>query len=379
VGVTLPSSVSYTYDGNGNLVSDGNRCFAYNDENQLTSVWVTNVWRTDFAYDGRMRLRQRTEWAWSGSAWNTISTVRYVYDGNVVVQEQDQNNAAKVSYTRGRDLSGSLQGAGGIGGLLARSDNSAGTYACYFADGNGNITCMTDTNQAVVAGYLYDPYGRILSQSGSLAAVNLYRFSSKEFHVNSGLVYYLYRFYDPSLQRWINRDPIQELGGFNLYVYVANGVTYLLDPYGLVKWPQVLQGGVAVLGGVIGIVGGAGAVGTGVGAAAGAIGIFAGGTSLGLGITAIAGGLADNGPVATPTGTIPLGLGELAGAASGNATLQRAGAWGDLCLAFATPPQASGPIATAGAILGAGLQPAPPGERGPYPFDPGNLALLFGQ
>jgi RHS repeat-associated protein len=210
--VTLPSSVSYTYDGNGNLVSDGNRCFAYNDENQLASVWVTNVWRTDFAYDGRMRLRQRTEWAWSGSGWNTISTVRYVYDGNVVVQEQDQNNASKVSYTRGRDLSGTMQGAGGIGGLLARSDNSAGTYACYFADGNGNITCMTDTNQAVVAGYLYDPYGRILSQSGPLAAANLYRFSSKEFHVNSGLVYYLYRFYDPSLQRWINRDSLAEPG-----------------------------------------------------------------------------------------------------------------------------------------------------------------------
>jgi hypothetical protein len=136
VGVALPSSVSYSYDGNGNLTGDGNRNFACNDENQLTSVWVTNVWRTDFAYDARMRLRQRTEWAWSGSAWNTISTVRYVYDGNVVVQEQDQNNASKVSYTRGRDLSGTMQGAGGIGGPLARSDNSAGTSACYTAEHN---------------------------------------------------------------------------------------------------------------------------------------------------------------------------------------------------------------------------------------------------
>jgi RHS repeat-associated protein len=159
-----------------------------------------------------MRLRQRTEYAWSGSKWNTNSTVRYVYDGNVVVQEQDQNNTADVSYTRGRDLSGTLQGAGGIGGLLARSANTTGAHAYYFADGNGNVTCMTDTNQSVVASYLYDPYGRILSQSGWLAAANLYRFSSKEFHVSSGLVCYLYRFYDPNLQRWINRDPINEIG-----------------------------------------------------------------------------------------------------------------------------------------------------------------------
>ena len=39
----LPSPVSFTYDPNGNLTSDGSRCFAYDDENQLTSVWVTNA------------------------------------------------------------------------------------------------------------------------------------------------------------------------------------------------------------------------------------------------------------------------------------------------------------------------------------------------
>ena len=55
----LPSSVSFTYDANGNLLGDGNRCFAYDDENQLTSVWATNAWRSDFVYDGKMRRRIR--------------------------------------------------------------------------------------------------------------------------------------------------------------------------------------------------------------------------------------------------------------------------------------------------------------------------------
>ena len=32
----LPSPISYTYAANGNLTSDGSRCFAYDDENQFT-------------------------------------------------------------------------------------------------------------------------------------------------------------------------------------------------------------------------------------------------------------------------------------------------------------------------------------------------------
>ena len=50
--------------------------------------------------------------------------MRYVYDGNVVVQERNFNNLPQIMYTRGNDLSGTLQGAGGVGGLLARTDNS---------------------------------------------------------------------------------------------------------------------------------------------------------------------------------------------------------------------------------------------------------------
>ncbi|MGO8928263.1 MAG: RHS repeat-associated core domain-containing protein [Limisphaerales bacterium] len=240
----LPSSVSYTYDSNGNLTSDGSRCFAYDDENQLTSVWITNVWRSDFAYDGEMRRRIRTEYTWNGSTWLTNQVVRYLYDGNLVIQERDGNNLPQVTYTRGTDLSGSLAGAGGIGGLLARTSNSqllspstsVSAHAYYHADGNGNVTCLINSNQAIVARYLYDPYGNILSQSGSLADANLYRFASKEYHIASGLVYYLYRFYEPSLQRWLNRDPISELGGLNLYRYVGNDPTTGLDNFGLRWW-----------------------------------------------------------------------------------------------------------------------------------------------
>jgi hypothetical protein len=59
-------------------------------------------------------------------------------------------------YTRGLDLSGSLQGAGGIGGLLARTDANGSTF--YHSDAAGNITALMDGQENIVARYLYNPF-----------------------------------------------------------------------------------------------------------------------------------------------------------------------------------------------------------------------------
>jgi RHS repeat-associated protein len=215
------------------------RSFAYDDENQLIQVWVPGQWFSQFTYDGKMRRRIRQEYTWSSAIgnWSLTNEVRYVYDGNLVIQERDINNLPTTTYTRGKDLSGSLEGAGGIGGLLARSDTlsavaSGAGGSFYHADGNGNITMLINSSQAIVAKYLYDAFGNVMSKSGLLADANLYRFSSKEAHLNSGLVYYLYRYYDPNLQRWPNRDPIAEKGGLNLYTFNWNDSVGKVDTYG---------------------------------------------------------------------------------------------------------------------------------------------------
>ena len=68
---------------------------------------------------------------------------RYVCDGYLPMQERDASGNVLVTYTRGLDLSGTFGGAGGIGGLLARTDGSGSAF--YHADVGGNITSLTDS------------------------------------------------------------------------------------------------------------------------------------------------------------------------------------------------------------------------------------------
>jgi RHS repeat-associated protein len=131
----------------------------------------------------------------------------------------------------------------------ALGSSSSNTYY-YHSDGNGNVMMLANAAQYVVAKYLYDAFGNVLSASGVMAQQNLYRFSSKEAHVNSGLVYYLYRYYDPNLQRWPNRDPILETGWravigsrprsdtveANSYVFAGNAPTGSFDAWGNEIW-----------------------------------------------------------------------------------------------------------------------------------------------
>jgi RHS repeat-associated protein len=232
-----------TYDGNGNVTVSGGINYTYDDENRLTAAANGTTWNTAFTYDGLGRLRQRIEYYWTGSSWYPNETTYYHYDGMRVIQER--TTVPTVSYTRGTDLSGSLEGAGGIGGLLARSHGYASSngnwygHNFYHADGNGNITYLVNSSQGLFASYRYDPYGNTISSSGNSA--NVYRFSSKEIHVNSGLYYYGYRWYHPNLQRWLNRDPMGERYGPNLYVFCSNDSVLFIDPYGLYTFRELLE------------------------------------------------------------------------------------------------------------------------------------------
>jgi RHS repeat-associated protein len=176
------------------------------------------------------RRRIARDFSWSGSAWVLTNEVHYIYDGRLLIQERGTNNNSLVTYTRGLDLGGSLRRAGGIGGLLARTDTNGSTF--YHADGVGNITALIDGQESIVARYLYNPFGKLTGQWGSLAQVNMIQFSSKPRY--RGLDDFGLRWNDSDLDRFLNQDPIQETGGINLYRFVGNNPVNRVDPHGLV-------------------------------------------------------------------------------------------------------------------------------------------------
>ena len=240
--LTSVAGNSCSYDANGNLTgfSQGGYTYAgtYDDENELASITSyyggSNYQLSEMSYDGRGRLRVRQDYTWEYGGWYPVASVDYVYDGPVVIQER--NYGTPTTYTRGWDLSGSFAGAGGIGGLLGRTTgNSVNGYtsAYYHADGNGNVVSLSDGTQTVVASYRYDPFGNTMAATGTLAAANTYRFSSKDENLNFGLYSYGYRWYAPGLQRWLNRDPAGQLHGINLYDFAGNRATGTVDPNGL--------------------------------------------------------------------------------------------------------------------------------------------------
>jgi RHS repeat-associated protein len=198
----------FDYDDDGNLLSDGRFSYVWNAENRLVAVSNATTF-VEYAYDYMGRVVSR--------AMNGVETT-FLWDGWNMISEISPSTANV--YVWGVDLSGTLQGAGGVGGLVTASLN--GTNVFYCADGNGNVSDLIDDAGTVVAHYEYDPFGNHVVGTGLLADSNPWRFSSKFWEPETGLLHYELRPYSPSHGKWLNRDPLQEKGGLNLYGFAGN-------------------------------------------------------------------------------------------------------------------------------------------------------------
>jgi RHS repeat-associated protein len=238
--VYLPKTPeAFTYDLDGNLTSDGRWTYTWDAENRLTTMTaLTGVpnsakRRLEFIYDGIGRRVQKKVYNWNAltATYQLQSTTKFVYDGWNPIAELDASGALLRSYVWGQDISTTLHGAGGVGGLLLISQGG-NNYAVGY-DGTENVTTLVKTSDGTVAAsYEYDPFGNTLKSLGAYAATNPIAFSTKYLDRETGLIYYGYRYYSPQTGRWISRDPIASDDGINLYAYVVNRPIDFTDPDG---------------------------------------------------------------------------------------------------------------------------------------------------
>ena len=237
----------FTFDLDGNQTSDGRWTNTWNAENRLIAMETradlpgdVPRLRLEFQYDLQGRRVRKQVFSWISGSWVLISDIRFIYDDWLLVSEQSASggNLTTNSYVWGLDLSGSLQGAGGVGGLLAVTAETNGTHFAA-SDGNGNVVGLYKSNDAAVTAiFEYDPFGNILRATGPMVTEMPFRFSTKYQDDQTGLHYYPFRYYNGVC--WLNRDPIGAQGGINLYSFTKNSPISYFDPFGLeIQWEDL--------------------------------------------------------------------------------------------------------------------------------------------
>ena len=202
-----------TYDASGNQTlirtSTGIWTVAYNAANRavsFTSRDGATVVECGYDYQGRRYMKKVTE---NGTV---TSHEYYLYRGYLQIATLDMPNSRNVLRTL---LWDPLEPVATRPLALVQD---ASLY-CYGTDFNKNVTEVFDREGAVAAAYEYFPYGQVASTGDLVQPV---QWSSEMNDHELTLVYYNYRYYNPADGRWINRDPIGEEGGLNLYCFLIN-------------------------------------------------------------------------------------------------------------------------------------------------------------
>ncbi len=210
---TTVGGVAQTYDGNGNLISDGTNTYSYDTLNRLISV-TTPSGTTTYSYDA---LGNRL------SSISKSGVTQYLNDDSAgmtsVVGEFDATGHLLVNY------------ANGIG--LASQVNALGIASYFDFDATGSTVGITDSSGAYVNRYDYAPFGSVISATAVQA--NQFQFVGQfgAMKENSGTVFMRARYYDVQSSRFITPDPFGLSGGSsNLYSYAAGNPVSFIDPSG---------------------------------------------------------------------------------------------------------------------------------------------------
>jgi len=206
---TAVGAVTPTYDGNGNLTSDGTFTFGYDAENRLISASGVGMSAT-YVYDAQGRRKSKT------------------VNGTTTVFVTEFANREILEYA---GATGALQNwyAYGLGPneALNQMNVASNTRATLIPDVQGSFVGSFDASTGTLTKFGYQAYGESASTGGS------FRYTGQRIDPETnGLYYYRARMYAPGWGRFMQVDPIGYAGGTSLYAYVDNDPLSRLDPYG---------------------------------------------------------------------------------------------------------------------------------------------------
>lgn len=258
---------TFAYDADGNLQSDGRWNYTWDAENRLTGVEtradlpaVIPRHRLSFKYDYLGRRIQKKVETENASTWITTTDQRFVWDDWRLLQRLDATGAIDQEYHWGLDLSGTLEGAGTIGGLLqVRQAAPATEWAAWpLFDGGGNVRGLVNRDGgARLAEYEYDAFGQAVRQVtlnanfGDVALLNPFRHATKSTDDETGLAYYGFRYFNPRHGNWLSADPLELSGGLNLHGFAGNDTVNEFDADGRQTNSISMQGDFSLGGGAV--------------------------------------------------------------------------------------------------------------------------------
>ena len=283
------------YDSNGRLIkildsgssTTTGATYGYDQQGQLTSAAVGGTSYT-YTYDTAGNIQSKkvgsttTNYTYGNSAWRDLltayggNTITYsggnptkYYDGSTFTWTQGRRLATakvgstNISYTY--DMAGvrSSKTVGSttydfttLSGLVTRQTGGGKTIDFVYDENNqplamkynntlyyyvlnaqGDVVRIVNSSRSVVASYTYDPWGKIISSSGTLADINPLRYRGYYYDSETGFYYLQSRYYDPEIGRFINADSYAStdatgLLSTNMFAYCENDPVNKSDPTG---------------------------------------------------------------------------------------------------------------------------------------------------
>ena len=239
-----PQIIRYTYDRQGNMLSEGEKKYSYDSFGRMVRAEVPVEHRgasnKPDKHAGFSNAAQSTGETF-GTQENSSATREFQvqinrYDGEGLRHEMEENGRLiKFLYNEDREVVAEETGNGTITryirglGIISSDSEEAKTYYHYVSDEQGSITHVLSEDAEILNHYNYDAFGNIIEKTEQVE--NRFCYNGEMLDSITQQYYLRARFYNPVIGRFTQEDTYYG-DGLNLYQYCqANPVGYV-DPSG---------------------------------------------------------------------------------------------------------------------------------------------------